>query len=172
MACYGDRLDALTLEKPLRASGRVCLRRGVSDSTVLFGFYHSGDSMAVNPSQDSGLPACFLGVSVDGPSREGFYFAPAFRGRDGGRVDGSGDEPPHILPDGTPHDWSLDYAPGAAAGTGRITVSLDGKSVHLDLGDRARQKGTRFDRFGIVTTWIDGNAQEIYIDDLTYTQGQ
>src|SRR5207302_4513691 len=31
---------------------------------------------------------------------------------------------------------------------------------------------TRFDRFGIVTTWIDGNAQRLYFDDLTYTCAQ
>jgi hypothetical protein len=72
MACYGDRLGELTLDKPLRASGRIGLRRGVTDSTVLIGFYHSRDSMAVNPPQDSGLPASFLGAAVDGPSREVF----------------------------------------------------------------------------------------------------
>src|SRR5262249_43507826 len=33
LACYGDRLATLTLDRPLRVSGRVCLRRGVTDST-------------------------------------------------------------------------------------------------------------------------------------------
>ena len=97
MACYGDRLGELTLEKPLRASGRVCLRRGVTDSTVLIGFYHSRDSMAANPSQESGLPKCFLGISVDGPSREGFYFAPAYRGSGGGHGERLGQRAaPHL----------------------------------------------------------------------------
>ena len=172
LACYGDRLGDLTLEKPLRASGRVCLRRGVTDSTVLIGFYHSRDSMAVNPSQESGLPAGFLGVSVDGPSREGFYFAPAYRGRDSGRGDASGNGPPHIVPDGTPHDWTLEYSPAAAGGRGRITLTLDGKAVRLDLGAGTRAAGARFDRFGVITTWIDGNGQTIFFDDLTYTCSQ
>lgn len=35
-----------------------------------------------------------------------------------------------------------------------------------------RNKGTRFDRFGLVTTWIDGNSQTIYLDDLKYTWKQ
>src|SRR5262249_2370353 len=54
MASYADRLEELSLDKPLRASGKVCLRRGVTDSTVLIGFFHSEDSMAVNASQDNG----------------------------------------------------------------------------------------------------------------------
>jgi hypothetical protein len=174
MACYGDRLGELTLEKPLRASGRVCLRRGVTDSTVLIGFYHSRDSMAANPSQESGLPKCFLGVSVDGPSREGFYFAPAYRdsGGSGGRGAASGNGPPRIYPDGMPHDWSLDYSPAAADGRGRITLTLDGKTVGLDLGKSPRKASARFDRFGIITTWVDGNGQTIFFDDLTYTCSQ
>ena len=27
-------------------------------------------------------------------------------------------------------------------------------------------------RFGILTTWVDGNGQNLYLDDLTYTSGQ
>ncbi len=27
----------------------------------------------------------------------------------------------------------------------------------------------RCDRFGLVTTWIDGHGQHVYFDDLTYT---
>ena len=29
-----------------------------------------------------------------------------------------------------------------------------------------------FDRFGLVTPWIDGNGQVVYFDDVTYTTGQ
>ena len=168
MASYADRLDALTLDKPIRASGRVCLRRGVTDSTVLIGFFDSRASMTVNPSQKAGLPADFLGVSVDGPSREGLFFAPAFRGPDQGGV--SFDGAAYIYPDGTAHDWTLEYIPSAEGG--RLTVSLEGKAAHLDLAGRDRTSGARFDRFGLITTWIDGNGQQIYFDDLTYTSRQ
>ena len=27
------------------------------------------------------------------------------------------------------------------------------------------------DRFGLITTWIDGNGQRVYFDDLTYICG-
>ena len=49
MACYADRLESLSSDKPLRASGKVCLRRGVSDSGVLIGFFNSRESMQSNP---------------------------------------------------------------------------------------------------------------------------
>jgi hypothetical protein len=171
MASYADRLEELTLDKPLRASGTVSLRRGVTDSSVLIGFFHSRDSMAVNPSQESGLPKSFLGVSTDGPSREGFFFAPTYRTRDGrhGAVKRGA---PYLYPDGVPRKWSLRYAPEEADGRGRITLTLGERSVSLDLGAGHRGSGTRFDRFGFITTWIDGNGQQVYFDDLTYTWKQ
>jgi hypothetical protein len=171
LAAYGDRLKPLSLDTPLKASGKVALRRGVSDSTTLLGFYHSEDSLAVNPSQGSGFPRSFFGVAVEGPSRDGFLFYPAYRVRGDGQGYAGGADRPHILPDGMAHDWSLAYDPAATAGRGRVVVTLDGKSVALDLGAADREAGARFDRFGLVTTWIDGNAQRVYFDDLTYTCG-
>jgi hypothetical protein len=166
LAAYGDRLSTLSLDKPLKASGKVALRRGVSDSTTLLGFYHATDSLEVNPSQSSGWPRSFIGVAVEGPSREGFLFYPAYRVRGDGQANAGGDDRPHILPDGKSHDWSLEYDP---TGRGRIVVTFDGKPVTLDLGEGHQKTGARFDRFGLVTTWIDGNAQRVFFDDLTYT---
>lgn len=168
LAYYGDRLGELTLNQPLRVSGRVSLKRGVTDSTTLIGFFHAKESMHVNPSQDNGIPKSFLGAAVEGPSREGFQFYPLYRvaGAGGGAgVRGA----PHLLPDGSAHDWRLEYVPTAAGGRGRITLTLDGKTAALDLGAGHRAAGARFDRFGLVTTWIDGNGQRVYFDDLTYT---
>ena len=56
-----------------------------------------------------------------------------------------------------------------ANGRGRITVTLDKQSVGLDLAAGHKATGARFDRFGLVTTWIDGNGQQVYFDDLSYT---
>src|SRR5205823_3788458 len=78
MAYYGDRIGELDLTVPLKASGRVCLRRGVTDSTSLFGFFHSEASMRHSTAQQSGFPENFLGVAIEGPSREGFFFYPAY----------------------------------------------------------------------------------------------
>lgn len=46
---------------------------------------------------------------------------------------------------------------------------LDGQAVTLDLSASHRPIGGHFDRFGIITTHIDGNGQTVYFDDLTYT---
>jgi hypothetical protein len=169
LAAYGDRLDSLTLDKPLRAAGRVCLRRGVSDSTTLIGFYHSERSLEVNPSQQFGTPKHFLGAAIEGPSSEGFYFYPVYRNHGGGTSSGMGANPPRIYPDGKAHDWTLEFDPAADGGRGRLTVTLDGHAVSMEMAPGDRAAGAQFDRFGLVTPWIDGNGQHVWFDDLSYT---
>jgi len=51
-------------------------------------------------------------------------------------------------------------------------VTLDGKSFTLDLRQGHKKSGAQFNRFGIVSTWVDGNGQVVYLDDLTYTGRQ
>lgn len=169
LAAYGDRLDPLTLERPLRASGKVSLRRGVSDSTTLIGFYHSKHSLTVNPSQQFSTPKDFLGAAVEGPSSEGFHLYPVYRNHSGGASSGMGANPPRIHPDGATHDWTFKYDPAAANGNGRITVTLDGNAVSTDMTPGDKAAGAQFDRFGLVTPWVDGNGQHVYFDDLSYT---
>jgi hypothetical protein len=111
----------------------------------------------------------FLGIAIEGPSSEGFYFYPAYRLAKGAEAYARGADSPHILPDGRSHEWSLDFDPEATGGAGRVTATFDGRVVHLDMAGSHRNAPTRFDRFGIVTTWIDGNAQNVYFDDLVYT---
>ncbi len=80
-------------------------------------------------------------------------------------------EYPTILPDGLSHDWSLEYQPGGTDSQARITVALDQTSKTWIL-EKAPSSGATFDRFGIVTSWIDGNGQLVYWDDVTYTVKQ
>jgi len=65
----------------------------------------------------------------------------------------------------------LDYHPDGNGGTGGITVTLDGQAVTLNLDPDHKQIGAHFNRFGIITTHIDGSGQTVYFDDLTYTIG-
>lgn len=169
LAYYGDRVGPLGLDKPLRAAGKVCLRRGVSDSTTLLGFFNSKASMAVSDTQPTaGFPESFLGVAVEGPSREGFLFYPACHSSGGNVRYAYGTELPHILPDGAPYDWSLEYEPPSAERPGLLRATLDGNGGSVEIASNPEDQ-VEFDRFGIVTTWIDGNAQRVYFDDLTYT---
>jgi hypothetical protein len=172
MACYGDRVGPLTLDKPLKASGKIAMTRAVSDSTTLFGFYNSRDSMTSNASQTDGLPESVLGIHVEGPSRDGFRFYPVVRLKSGTSRFGRLSDFPLIYPDGKSHNWSLEYDPVGAAGKGQITVTLDGKSSTFDLEGGTKSRRTTFDRFGIVTSWIDGNSQDVYWDDIAYTVSQ
>jgi hypothetical protein len=169
IASYGDRVGPLKLDKPLKASGKVALRRGVSDSTTLFGFYNSEKSVRQNDSQREGLPENVFGIHIEGPSSDGFHFYPVRRLKGGGGETGPVRESPIILPDGRSHDWSFEYDP---TGSPAVAVTLDQKSVTWTLPDRQAGDETVFDRFGIVTSWIDGNSQDVYWDDVTYTVSQ
>ena len=172
MAFYADRVGPLSLDKPFRAAGKVALTRAVSDSTTLFGFFNRAAAMRSNPSQSEGLPEGVVGVNIEGPSREGFYFYPVARPVGGNSVNASGAAAPHILPDGKPHDWTFDYDPAAAGARGQVTVTLDGSAVRLDLPDAARSGPTRLDHVGLSTPWVDGTGQNVYFDDLTDTARQ
>ncbi|HWB07348.1 MAG TPA: hypothetical protein VG796_30260 [Verrucomicrobiales bacterium] len=175
MAYYGSRLgDTLNLTHPLHAEGKVAFRRGVSDSTTLIGFFHSTGSVRSNNAQDSATPENFVGAAIEGPSSEGFYLYPTY-GLDQEGVRASGNRgtptPPFIYPDGQSRHWSLDYQPDGNGGTGNITITLNGQAVTLNLDAGHKQIGAQFNRFGIITTHIDGSGQTVYFDDLTYTFG-
>jgi len=175
MAYYGARLnETLSLNQPLHAEGKVGFLRGVSDSTTLIGFFHSDDSIRSNNSQNSATPENFVGAAIEGPSAEGFYLYPTY-GVDQEAVRASGGRgtptPPYIYPDGESRHWTLDYHPDGNGGTGSITVTLDGQAVTLNLDAGHKQIGAHFNRFGIITTHIDGSGQTVYFDDLTYAIG-
>ncbi|HUF64016.1 MAG TPA: hypothetical protein VMN36_18200 [Verrucomicrobiales bacterium] len=171
MACYGDRIARLTLEDPIEASGKVVMLRGVSDSTASIGFYHAEHSMWSNPSQKHAIPMDYLGINIEGPSSEGFFFYPVYRTHgDAAKAATRGEsELPRIYPDGKAHDWAFRYDPAGAGGNGRITVRLDGQECRLELEAGDREAGATFNRFGICTPWIDGNSVRAYFDDLKYS---
>jgi hypothetical protein len=171
LAAYGDRLSPLNLDNPLFARGKVCMIRGVSDSTASIGFYHSQWSLRTNSAQDQAVPMDYLGINIEGPSSEGFFFYPVYRAhRNAAKTQIASPGPRlRISPDRSSHDWTLYYDPGGATGRGRITVSLDGQTCTLDLEAADRAAGASFDRFGLCTPWIDGNSVTVFFDDLHYT---
>ena len=158
MACYGDPVGPLTLDRPLKASGRIAMTRGVSDSTTLFGFYHSQASMRRNETQSDSVPESVIGIHVEGPSSERFKFYPVARTNSGGSTIGNVRDFPTIRPDRSSHDWSFEYDPSGAGANGLIRIMLDSQTAVLPLRDGDKSRGTTFDRFGIVTSWIDGNS--------------
>ncbi|HEX5177324.1 MAG TPA: hypothetical protein VFV83_09860 [Chthoniobacteraceae bacterium] len=172
MASYGARLNqTFTLNHPLHADGKLGFHRGVSDSTTLIGFFHSTGSVRSNDAQESSTPENFVGAAIEGPSAEGFYLYPTY-GLDQEGVRASGGRgtptPPFIYPNGASRHWTIDYHPNGNGGTGSIIVTLDGRAVTLNLDPGHKQIGASFNRFGIITTHIDGSGQTVYFDDITY----
>jgi hypothetical protein len=113
----------------------------------------------------------YLGINIEGPSSEGFFFYPVYRvhGEIAAACQPIKARAPRIYPNGRPHDWELRYEPGGANGKGRIEVRLDNERCELELEPGAKGVGASFDRFGICTPWIDGNSVLAYFDDLEYT---
>jgi hypothetical protein len=173
LAAYGGRLGKLDLNMPLRATGRVAFLHGISDSTASIGFYNAASSLKVNPAQDQAVPADFLGINIEGPSSQGFFFYPVCRAHQGSAVYRAGPgQAPRIYPDGQSRRWTLVYDPNAANGNGRVTVTLEDQTCSLDLDPSFKQTGATFDRFGICTPWIDGNSVTAFFDDLEYTSDE
>ena len=168
MAHYADPIGVVSMDGPLKASGRVSLDQGISDSSTLIGWFHSALSRQNGNSNDA-IPRNFIGIAVEGPSSEGFFFQPVYRMN--GRGDFVQQAGPRILPDAAPRDWTFEYDPEVPPG-GSITVTLDDQSITIGLPAAEREAGAEFDRFGIITTQIDGNQQTIYYDDLLYTESQ
>ena len=153
-------MGRLTLDQGLKASGKVCLRAGAADSAILVGWYNSRTPIGAPP-------ANFLGVLVEGPSRIGHYVRPAYGTSDD--IKGVLGEGPLIRPDSQPHTWTLHYDPASTGGTGRITVTLDGEAISLDVTPEARKGNAAFDRFGFLSWHRGGHLVEIYFDDLEFT---
>ena len=169
LAYYGDVVADMSLETPLEASGKVSLHRAVSDSTTLFGFFNSEASVFVNPSQSNGLPKEFMGWAIEGPSAEGFYMYPCYRTQVDGADRNYASNLQYIYPDSQAKDWSFNYDPEGNGGDGEISLTYDGQTSILPVQPGHKAMGATFDRFGFVTTWIDGNNQLVFVDDLTYT---
>jgi hypothetical protein len=163
MAFYGAPLEEMNMTKTLKASGKISLRRAVSDSDVLIGFFHSQHSLESGGSDKLSMPPDFIGVTVGGPSREGFQFVPAYRLHNTERR--SSNRGPYIYPNGASHDWTFAY-------DGVIRVTLDGQPAVLEVPPGDKVIGAHYNRFGIISTHTDGNGQHLYLDDVVYTWKQ
>jgi hypothetical protein len=170
MAYYGARLADLTLDRPLKASGKVSLRRAVTDSDILFGFFHAEHSLDSGGSDRIGLPPDFIGVSIGGPSREGFMLNPAYRLHNTERA--SADRGPYLLPNGKPHDFAIEYTPPSGDKPGSLVARLDAEKVSIPVPVDHVKIGAHLNRLGLISTHTDGNGQHLYFDDLTYTSSQ
>ena len=160
-AYYADKVELLSLDDRLEASGKVVLKSGAPDSDMFLGWFNSA-----NKDEPPVTAGHFLGVHVGGPTRVGHYFHPSLATAKGTKSQAAGGP---VLAPGKVHDWSLVYEPTAEGGNGAITVTVDKGAVTLALRKGIKAQGARFDRFGLFTSNIGGQIVRIYLDDLKYT---
>jgi hypothetical protein len=166
-AYYADKVGRLTLDDELFASGKLRFTNAGSDSGVYLGWFDSASKTNKAIAESKQAQQNLLAVLIEGPSRIGHYFRPAFRDREGnGSAPKTG---PIIRPNGSGHSWSMHYQPRAAGGRGQITVMLDNQQQTLDLKSEHRKAGAVFDRFGLFNHQEGGQYVEVWLDDLTYT---
>ena len=165
---YGDPVGKITLDDPLHFDGNICFTRGSTDAGMFFGFFNSnGNKVDLAVGANSGfLLDGLMGLTIDGPTRIGYYLnvecAPTRAARR--RVSG-----PIYLPTGVPTHVSFDYDPKANNGLGAITVKLGNHSFTVDLKRQQREQKATFDHFGMACTRVGGKYVTVYLDDVTYT---
>jgi hypothetical protein len=165
-AYYARRIDHLGLEDELFASGRIALLGAGSDSGVYLGWFNSSSKTNKFASDHEQPQSNFLALLIEGPSRIGHFFRPAYATSKGeGMIQDSG---PIIRPDGRVHHWSLHYVPKS----GGIIVRLDGEAAVMAIPEKQRNQGATFDRFGLFNLQEGGHFVDIAVDDLTYTAGR
>ena len=174
---YAAPAGLLTLDDELVATGRFSLNKAGSDSGVYIGWFNSAAKQAKATSDHERPQSNYLAVLIEGPSREGHYFRPAYgtsdgRGQIAGETSAAGRAWPLVYPDGRSHEFRIHYRPQAAGGRGAIEVVLDGAADSFELRPIERGRGTTFDRFGIFNLQAGGHAVEIYLDDLSFTTGK
>lgn len=158
--CYGAPTGRLTMNDKLAASGKVSFQRAAVDCGLLLGWFNSHTIVGAPPQN-------FVGVLIEGPSRIGHYFRPAYGTSDEQRAIQS--EGPIFNPDKAQRTWSIVYDPEANGGHGSITATLDGETVTMDLPESARKGNATFDHFGVVSWNRGGHYVEMYFDDVMYT---
>jgi hypothetical protein len=171
---YADRLEELTLNDRLEASGKVILEAAPPDSGMYLGWFNSAEKE--NAPQQAGN---FVGIKIGGPTRVGHYFAPAYATQKAKVVRDETREHPKrvsversqasVLVPQKRFEWKLVYDPDGNGGSGEIHATLSGETVTLALKSGDRAAGGKFDRFGLFTTHVGGSYVRIYFDDLSYT---
>jgi hypothetical protein len=74
-----------------------------------------------------------------------------------------------FTPDRLRRRFTFDYDPKGNSGSGRVTVTLDGRPYVLDLTPQQRKSGAVFNRFGLANVRSGGHSVEFYLDDVIYT---
>jgi hypothetical protein len=166
---YGDDVGELTLEDPISFSGTICFTDGMTDAAAFFGYFNRDNQVQEFDAARSdafSARANTMGVTIADSSAVGYYFSPQVSSAN---REGVGKACEVFTPDRRRRRFRFDYDPGGNGGTGRATVTLDGRAYVLDLTPEQRKGGAVFNRFGLANVRSGGHSVEFYLDDVTYT---
>lgn len=170
-AYYADEIGQLTMDDPISFSGQICFTRGGTDAGMRFGYFNSKNRQTkfeVSQGGEAGEPTPnTMSMAIEGPTRIGYNLSPQLCPAERSRA--SHGEGPIFVPHGERHRFTFDYDPAANKGSGRITITVDGKPFHLDVTPEQRHAGATFDRFRLLNLRRGGKYVTAYFDDLTYT---
>lgn len=164
-AWYAVEVGTLTLEDPIKFSGRINYITGMTDAAMFFGYFNK-DSHSVKLGKENRPIANRLGLSISDLTRIGWFFegqiAPAVGGLESYQRLGV------FHPTRRPRHFTFEYDPNAGK-HGRVTFSLDEKSATLELTAEQRRSGSSFNRFGLANVRRGGNSVTAFFDDMSYT---
>jgi hypothetical protein len=166
---YGDDVGKPTLEDTISFSEMVCFTDGTTDAAAFFGYFNRENQIQKLDATraDAFYPAAIsMGVTIADRSAVGYCLAPQVTSSDRDAVRKLCEV---FLLDGRRRRFTLDYDPKGNGGTGRVTVTLDGRSYVLELTREQRNIGAVFNRFGLANVRGGGNSVESHLDDVTYT---
>jgi hypothetical protein len=166
---YGDDIGELTLEDPISFSGTICFADGMTDAAAYFGYFNRENQLATFDSDkpEAGFPMRnMMGFAIADSSAVGYYLNPFVSAAD---RDGASASCGVFTPDRRRRKFGFAYDPTANDGTGRVTVSLDGKEQSFALSSAMRKTGAVFNRFGLANMRRGGHSVEFYLDDISYT---
>jgi hypothetical protein len=165
-AFYAAQVESLSLEDELFASGELVFNSAGSDSGAYLGWFNSNSKTNKFSSDHQESQRNFLAILIEGPSRIGHYFRPAYRTATGkGVIEPAG---PIIRPEGQVHRWLLHYSP-QSEGHGLMRVQLDQEVQTFTVRPEHRKAGASFDRFGLFNLQVGGHFIDLAVRDVTYT---
>ncbi len=166
---YGDDVGELTLEDRISFSGTICFTDGMTDAAAFFGYFNRENQVQRFDAARSDVfspAASSMGVTIADSSAVGYYFTPHVTSAHREGVEKACEV---FMPDRRRRRLCFNYDPKGNGGTGRVTVTLDGRAYMLDLTPEQRKSGAVFNRFGLANVRSGGHSVEFYLDDVTYT---
>jgi hypothetical protein len=163
---YAADIGELTLEDPIKFSGKICFPEGAVDGRMLIGYFNKEEKMAPVKGEYKGNPPHqYLGLEVMDQSSVGYNLTAVCSPRQDISEEKRG---PIIIPDRISRQFTFEYNPGAGK-SGRITVTLDNDEFSYDLTAEQRKTGSTFNRFGLLNPRKGGKYVDVYFDDLIYS---